>query len=84
MSAHIVEVTFKVKVRVNARSGPHARSSVFIWAERFCDCGIFEDASEDGTCDPKITAGHGEVEDVEVLKLSRGRKECGSGLQGGE
>lgn len=65
---HTVEVTFKVKVKIEGALPDEAMIQVGIWAERFCEVGVFEDASEEGTCTPKITCGRGEVEDIEVLK----------------
>ena len=64
---HEIEVTFKVKVKVDVALPEVAVSQALIWAQRLCDVGIFEDASEDGTCTPKITCTGGEVEDVEVV-----------------
>jgi len=58
---HEVDVVFKAILKVEGESRGDATCTALRWAQRFCDVGSFDDASEDGTCDPKITCIRSEV-----------------------
>jgi hypothetical protein len=64
-----VEVTFKVQLEVDTRTDKGAEIEAGIWAQRFTDVGVFEDASETTpTCTPAIRCTGAEVDEIEVVR----------------